>query len=255
LAFDRPLISIRERRQIDLFDLALVVIRRRPGTLALATVGGIAPFVAFNAWLFGRLGDSAPIVSLVLWWLEAPIALAPLTLALGGLMFGRNPSPRTVARQWAASLPTLGWTHGVLRFIPAYWLPPRLVFANEIVLLERAGWLKLWKRGGNLVGGREGDLGILAILEFGATLICAMIADLGVGRLVQSVAAERMTWDLPDSSALTTLAYQIPIWLGVAYFTVVRFLTYIDQRIRLEGWEVELRLRTAGEAMAEARRW
>jgi hypothetical protein len=42
----------------------------------------------------------------------------------------------------------------------------------------------------------------------------------------------------------------------VAFFAVVRFLTYIDRRIRLEGWEVELRLRALGAAMMEdAERW
>ena len=45
------------------------------------------------------------------------------------------------------------------------------------------------------------------------------------------------------------------IWFLVAFFGVVRFLTYIDQRIRLEGWEIELRLPVAGAAMEDAERW
>jgi len=255
LAIDRTLISIRERRQIDLFDLALVVIRRRPWPLASAALCGMIPFLVLNAWLFPLFGTAGPGISLFLWWIEAPMASAPLTLVLGSLMFGRMAPPRVVARQLAASFGTLAMTHGLLRFVPVYWLPPRLVFGNEVVLLERAGWLTLWKRGGNLAGGREGDLVILSIAQFGATLIFATLGYVGLGRLLQSVTAEKLTWDLPEATILTTLAFQIPIWVGVAYFTVVRFLTYIDQRIRLEGWEVELRVRTAGEALAEARRW
>ena len=36
----------------------------------------------------------------------------------------------------------------------------------------------------------------------------------------------------------------IAMWTVASYFTVVRFLSYLDLRIRREGWEVELRMRT-----------
>ncbi len=255
MALDRTLISIRERRQVDLFDLALVVIRRRLRPLAVAAACGIAPFVLLNAWAFNHLGGAGPGISLFLWWIEAPIASAPLTLVLGGLMFDRRASTRSIARELAASSGTLALTHCLLRYLPVYWLPPRLMFANEVVLLEKGGWSTLWKRGSNLSGGREADLVVLSMAQFGATLVFATFGYLGLGRMLQSLTAETLTWDLPESTILTTLAFQVPIWVGVAYFTVVRFLTYIDQRIRLEGWEVELRVRAAGEALAEARRW
>ena len=48
---------------------------------------------------------------------------------------------------------------------------------------------------------------------------------------------------------------QVGTWIAIAFFGVVRFLTYIDQRIRLEGWEVELRLRAAGAALEDPERW
>ena len=43
-------------------------------------------------------------------------------------------------------------------------------------------------------------------------------------------------------SPIATLA----IWIVVGYFSVVRFLSYLDLRIRREGWEVELRMRAEG---------
>jgi hypothetical protein len=36
---------------------------------------------------------------------------------------------------------------------------------------------------------------------------------------------------------------QAAFWLVTVYFTVARFLSYLDVRIRNEGWEVELLLR------------
>ena len=45
------------------------------------------------------------------------------------------------------------------------------------------------------------------------------------------------------------LLFQTGVWIAIAFFAVVRFLSYIDRRIRLEGWEIELRLKSVG------RRW
>ena len=46
-----------------------------------------------------------------------------------------------------------------------------------------------------------------------------------------------------------TCLYPAALWMVAAYFTVVRFLGYLDLRIRREGWEVELLMR------AELDRW
>jgi hypothetical protein len=48
---------------------------------------------------------------------------------------------------------------------------------------------------------------------------------------------------LEDTFTVWLVEVQAAFWLVIAYFTVVRFLSYLDQRIRAEGWEVELLLR------------
>jgi hypothetical protein len=40
-----------------------------------------------------------------------------------------------------------------------------------------------------------------------------------------------------------TVALPAAEWLVLGYFAVVRYLGYLDLRIRREGWEVELLLR------------
>ena len=45
------------------------------------------------------------------------------------------------------------------------------------------------------------------------------------------------------------LFYPLTLWIVAAWLTVLRFLGYLDLRIRREGWEVELLMR------AEATRW
>jgi hypothetical protein len=41
------------------------------------------------------------------------------------------------------------------------------------------------------------------------------------------------------------LQFYLPLsaWLVAGYLAVVRFLQYLDLRIRREGWEIELQLR------------
>ncbi len=252
---DRTLVQIRERSLVDVLDLAVVVVRDRPATLALAAAMGIGPFVALNAWLFRSATDLAWGIPLVLWTLEAPIATAPLTVVLGGLMFGRRPTVGRVVVTVLRSAVALIVVHGLIRIALFFLIPSRLAFANEIILLERGGWWKVLRRGGDLGSGRAGGLFLMGVFQVALAIGFATLSYVGTGRLGQAVMAEDLTWDTPAASALAGLRFQLPIWLVVAFFAVVRFLTYIDQRIRLEGWEVELRLRAVGEAMEAARRW
>ena len=47
---------------------------------------------------------------------------------------------------------------------------------------------------------------------------------------------------LADTSGLR---FQVGVWIAIAFFAVGRFLIYIDERIRGEGWEIRLRLQAA----------
>ena len=41
----------------------------------------------------------------------------------------------------------------------------------------------------------------------------------------------------------------LSMWITAGFLTVVRFLAYLDLRIRHEGWEVELRMRAEGSRL------
>jgi hypothetical protein len=255
LAIERTLVQIRERSAVDLLDLALVVVRRKPGTLGIAALAGIGPFAAFNAWLFSSIPDLDGALPQTLWMLEAPFATAPLTVVLGGLMFGQRPTAAKVVSSLARASLALFVVHMIYRFILFFWLTSRLAFANEVILLERGKWWKLLGRGGDLASGRAGELFGFGLFQVLFTYFFATMFYLGMSRIGQAMIAEELTWDAPEGSLTAGWLFQLPIWLVTAFFAVVRFLTYIDQRIRLEGWEVELRLRAVGEALREARRW
>jgi hypothetical protein len=65
----------------------------------------------------------------------------------------------------------------------------------------------------------------------------------------RAIVGNDLTWESPAWEQFLGQRALAAVWVAVAFFAVVRFLTYIDQRIRLEGWEVELRLRGAGAVL------
>ena|SRR5438552_10403730 len=49
--------------------------------------------------------------------------------------------------------------------------------------------------------------------------------------------------ELDLSPDLLWLWLPVALWIVMSYFNVARFLSYLDLRIRAEGWEIELRMR------------
>jgi hypothetical protein len=256
MIYDRILIQIRERSFLDLLDLTLLVIRERPLTLSLAALAGVAPFAALNVWLL-----SDPVFPRSLWivllLMEAPWVTAPLTLVLGDLMFGSRPSVRRYVKSLVVSLPVLVFTQLFLRavllatvvgYAIVTW---RFAFLDEVILLERVRGLRSLGRSSILSRGFEGDLLLrwMAQVVLGSTF--ALCFWMGTESISSTFIGDELTWYRPGLSDLSGLLFQVAVWIAIAFFGVFRFLSYIDRRIRLEGWELELRLKEAGRGMEE----
>ena len=48
--------------------------------------------------------------------------------------------------------------------------------------------------------------------------------------------------------------YPLTIWIVATWSTVIRFLLYMNSRIRTEGWEIELRLKAEAQRLEEMAR-
>ena len=258
MAYDRTLIQIRERSFLDLMDLALLVVRSRGGTLVLAAAIGIIPFAALNCWIASNLDDD-PGDWLVVLFFEAPWATAPLTVVLGGLMFDQPPPTLAVVGRLVRALPSFILVHVLLRgglgitFLLLPLIPGRLWFASEVILLERTGGFKALRRCSQLSTDRFGPFFRMALAQLGFGLIFTLCFWIGTGAITSTVFKRSLTWEEPSYSAWSVLRLQLGVWTAVAFFTVARFLIYIDQRIRAEGWELKLRLQTVGRELAEGR--
>jgi hypothetical protein len=52
-----------------------------------------------------------------------------------------------------------------------------------------------------------------------------------------------LTFRFDITEAMYSVYLQVAVWTVIGYFTVVRYLSYLDLRIRSEGWEIELAMR------------
>ncbi len=263
MRIDHTRIAIRERSWLDNLDLALHVIRAHAGGVFAAALVGVLPMAILNYaildYFFGeRLSEdmefNALALATLLVMIEAPLATAPLTLYLGQAMFLERPNRRQIARQFAVCLPQLILFQLILRavlILPILtWIIPYVLwpYLNEVILLERnpligrARQLSTMKRSSLL---HRGGADYLARGIGGGLLAMGLILALWTTQ------AMALDWLLgfQEGWAAQIISFQCVLWIVAVYFTVARFLNYLDQRIRNEGWEVELYLRAQRERL------
>jgi len=280
LDLNSTLVVIRERSIGDLLDLGLRVWRAMFWPLLGAGLIGMLPCLLFNWWWLSRLpledfADKRYYLSgvLLLSWWQLPLATAPLTVLLGQGMFQRQLDYRRAAREliqcapqliWYQCLRTLLMPHGLLIAYPRAWRDfftlliilllfwiyavVRWSYLIEVILLEQNPWAA---RHGQLSTGQRsralhsGDGGmifgralVLGLWEFKLTIIAAMSSWFLWGWLQSELNVDNWLYQLFLPAAF---------WFVSIYLTVVRFLGYLDLRIRREGWEVDLVLRAEAD--------
>lgn len=263
MQFDQTRIAIRERGFFEILGLALQVTRAHALGLLAAFVAGILPFALLNVyllygWAQELWGEDTDSIVYFTWWmivlvmLEAPLATAFITLYLGQITFMRQASAKEILYGFAGALPQLLWLQGVVRslliwvFLVPYWTHPYL---GELILLERNPLfgrkrLTTMRRSRNLHSNSGGEIfgRWLQALIMGAGLVAALALSLEIAIAQLSSIEVTLTWRL-------LLVYHGVLWLVVGWMAVVRFLAYLDMRIRHEGWEVELLMRAEAQRL------
>lgn len=268
MQLDKTRIAIRERSYADILDLALSVLREHAGPLVLALLVGAVPAALFNHWLLGDLlrensfGSDDVVWYLyfmaLLVYLEMPFATAPVTLYLGQALFVERPDPARMLKDFIGTLPQMLF----YQLLPRALCVPFVItiaapfvgwpYLGEIILLERNSWRKrqpggtsTMTRSGNMHSRNRGELFArwLASIFVGTLLLLLVWQSLWY--LVQ-----RLSGQSEEVTPQFTVWLPVATWLVLGYLAVVRFLSYLDLRIRTEGWEIELLLRAEAARLA-----
>lgn len=255
-------ITIRERNYLELMDLALQLLRFHWWSL-LVTLAVIAiPLSLANFWIISGILDpdnlrDTPnsqiwlLVLLMLW--EAPLGTALMTLYLGQITFTRTVDWNRLCQDYLGSLLQLLWFQGILRSLTACLLLvglfiPHLAwpYLTEVILLERNHFfphpgkqITTWRRSRNLHRHFAGDL----FTRWLSTMVTACILVTAILLGIYTTAFGLFGILLTPSTIVQWYA-PLAIWIVIGFFAVVRFLAYLDLRIRREGWEVELLMRS-----------
>ncbi len=189
------------------------------------------------------------------------VAQGAFTIAVGRLIFSEALTARRALALFAKRLPSyLGATllskailaaSGLVFFVltPVAW--PRIMFVHEACLLEGAGAGASVSRANAFVNGRAiGAFGLLLALLFtqGAFVVVAEL--LGDGLMSEVLQLGKPLGSLlHDGGSVQAL---VGLFASFAFVATARFLGYIDQRTRTDGWDVQLRFmaiaaRAAGE--------
>ena len=218
----------------------------------------------------------------ILIFLEAPLASVFATAYLGEAVFQEQPRLRDVAAKVAKTMPRIAWCQLLVRgvapamvvllgverygsfdfFLEGFLMVALVLYAgamrafrpfmNEIVLLEqnplisrKANAITVSKRSGMLHGPSGGDL----FFRWCSAAMIGVFLFLSIyGTFLFLAGVFLQDWS--QSPFLVQFCLPLAMWLTALYFTVVRFLSYLDVRIRQEGWEVELRLRAEAIRLA-----
>jgi hypothetical protein len=269
MRIDRLQIVVRPRGVLECLDLALMLCGRRPLGMAVAAAIGVLPMIVLNRAVFAGApeDDESVLALLVALAMEVPWATAPLTLFLGQAVFSNRftaASGRDCLRAFAGAIWPLVLFQVLVRggslvtCLAAPFFLPAAYYLGPVILLERG-------RTGTVAGRclqlARADLGqILLLIVIDAAL-------LGLGWLAGVVFLESFTvlwrggtpWDLAKVMfdpygeagdvataavrALVSWPSQLAFWTAASLVAVFRFFTYLDARIRHEGWDVELKFR------------
>ncbi len=205
-------------------------------------------------------------------YFEAPLASVFVVAYLGPAVFMENPRIKHVVWEALKQFPAIIlsqllvravlplWLLGTTfdRFDPNYWVEVGVVFflllpyatamrafrpyINEIIVLEKNPLrsnnpqvITIGKRSSHLHGPYSGDLFVRWLGTMLATLVLVWMIGI-TSFCLQSVmfSSTELNW------VLVHIWFPAVLWLVVSLVSVVRFLDYLDLRIRHEGWEVEL---------------
>ncbi len=249
---ERIAVAVRPREGYEAVDLGFRFARAVIWPLFPAhalVVAGVA--LALHAGLSERLWLAAVLV----WWLKPlydRVALAVLADAL----FGRTPT----LLETLSSMPRLVAGTGLLHSLTWLRLSPLRSFTMPVLQLEGLRGIERSRRVSVLVG-RDSRAALGLLFACGIFELVILAAGLQLAATFRPEGAIAEFWrDVvqgagPELSFIEALLYPLAIVAIEPFYVAGGFALYVNRRIWLEGWDIDLAFRKLEQrAAAEAQR-
>jgi hypothetical protein len=245
-------IVLRPRGPLEVFDLALALLRTHPG-----------PFLALIGW---AVVPATLLLSLLCWTTDgslllafapcllAPVIHAPATVLAGRILFSEDATLKEALSELGGRLVplALAWgqiavtTLGVLLTCGLLiLLSPAVAWVTETALLERIGAARGLRRSVRLAS-HAAMHALAAAVGWVAITIWGGIVGEASGQGIVSFVLQLGTpfGALTEGQATPWLLAGMLVVQPI--YAVWRLLLYIDARTRAEGWDLQVGLRAAG---------
>jgi len=251
---DQVRVELRPRSPWEAMELGNALVRRhareiwRPWAIVTLPV-----FALFNAAAWAV--DALWLAALAMWWL-LPLFDRVVLFVLSRAVFGDAPTTRqTLAAQRSGSWRGIGARLGWRRASP--WRS----IAMPVELLEGGAGAALAQRRAVIVDGIQGH----ALLLAGACLLFVAVLAVSLLSLVLMFVPEqllsesaRAMWTLvtQDPPRAAQLAFNAALWLAISvvepFHVGAGFGLYLNRRVRIEAWDIEIVLRRMRARLAHA---
>ncbi len=126
-----------------------------------------------------------------------------------------------------------------------------MYYLNEIILLEQTSLTRTWSRRTAMNARALGRIISFRIMD-AFVILLGTLTLASLLRTISELWGDRFQFDpnvLFDASNAFKVDWQIQaaFWIVIVFLTVFRFVSYLDCRIRREGWDVELKLRALAD--------
>jgi hypothetical protein len=251
---------------------ASIVLRHRPPLevvdLTLRFVRGVAPkqflklgaFFLLPAWGLCLLARWADFEWPAIWLgalLLARLIELPFTVLCGQLLFEPEARVADVVRDSAGAFFRLGWalilygmvmSMSLILIIGPLFVGANYFFLPEVIILERSGPLKAFKRSHQFLGGRSGT-GMEGLLLRTGMLVSFIVLTETLGQaIIEHILAIHAPLETLWEDGGSPLAL-LGLFAFVPYGAAHRFLSYTNERTRQDGWDIQVAfLRLAADA-------
>ena len=254
--------QLRPRRLDEIFDFALLIIRKNFGTFLLWSAPVFLVLFGINLFILSAWsGESArlsfysgeQLLPALLLIAEYPLFALPVILLNGNLVFEEKPGFKKSFQGFFGYIFTY-ITHVVfLRLLLVTFLAPFIVslwfgmirnfFISEVILLERLKGSRIGRRLTAMSHRTNDRTFAFWFLDAGLFLGFLLIGGYTWNYLIETANLAGAYWflELNYFSLLSPINHLLIMSYWI-FRTTARFLFYLDTRSLLEGWDIELML-------------